>query len=220
MTVAGKAAVSLLVAGIVAAAAVIFGVGQSAAKRPMRPERDPQIAWAACNRNADNLRPSTFVPLSDAAAAALVTPEPETRPDNDRPYTVGGQRFPGPNEFVPTTAQLARFRSSRTSSGQPVLQFNPYFRYVDGRDGMRDPSTDDLIQWSAHKWGIPENWLRAEYVVESYWNQFQLGDEHTVPRSWYDLYPVEARVPRTPPGIPIAGHYPGSVDTRRRDRTW
>jgi hypothetical protein len=163
----------------------------------MRPERDPQTAWAACNRNADNSRSSTFVPLSDAAAAALVTPEPETRPDNGRPYIVGGQRFPAPNAYVPTIAQLARFRSSRTSLGQPVLLFNPYFRYVDGQDGLQDPSTDDLIQWSAHKWGIPEDWLRAEYAVESYWNQFQLGDEHTVPRSWYDLYPVQARVPHT-----------------------
>ena len=35
------------------------------------------------------------------------------------------------------------------------MQFNPYLQYVDGRDGMTDPSTDDLIQWAAHKWGIP-----------------------------------------------------------------
>jgi hypothetical protein len=126
-----------------------------------------------------------------------VTPEPETRPFNDRVYSVGGKRYPGANEYVPTAAQLQRFRSSRISSGQPALQFNPYFRYVDGRDGIHDPPTDELIQWSAHKWGIPEDWLRAEYVQESYWNQFQLGDEHTVPRSWYDLYPVQARVPHT-----------------------
>ncbi len=192
-----RAIASLLIIGIVAAAAVIFGVGKSAAKRPARAERDPQTSWAACNRNADNSKPSTFVPLSDAAAAALVTPEPETRPFNDRPYTVGGKRYPGANEYVPRTAQIKQFLGARTSSGQPVLQFNPYFRYVDGRDGLHDPTTDELIQWSAHKWGIPEDWLRAEYVQESYWNQFQLGDEHTVPRSWYDLYPVQARVPQT-----------------------
>ena len=182
-----RAIASLLIIGIVAAAAVIFGVGKSAAKRPAEGRADPQTAWAACNRNAHNSKPSTFVPLSDAAAAALVTPEPETRPLQRSPVHRRGKRYPGANEYVPTTAQIEQFRSARTSSGQPVLQFNPYFRYVDGRDGMHDPTTDELIQWSAHKWGIPEDWLRAEYVQESYWNQFQLGDEHTVPRSWYDL---------------------------------
>jgi hypothetical protein len=192
-----RAALALLAVGILAALAVGFGVSNSAAKRPAKAERDPQTSWAACNRNAHNSEPSTFVPLSDAAAAALVTPEPETRPDNDRPYTVGGKQYPGANEYVPTTAQIAQFQSAHTSSGQPALAFNPYFRYVNGRDGMHDPSTDDLIQWSAHKWGIPEDWLRAEYVQESYWSQFQLGDEHNVPRSWYDLYPVQARVPNT-----------------------
>jgi hypothetical protein len=62
---------------------------------------------------------------------------------------------------------------------------------------MRHPSTDDLIQWAAHKWGIPEDWLRAEYVVESYWNQFQLGDDTRVRSAWYQLYPYQARIPHT-----------------------
>jgi hypothetical protein len=98
---------------------------------------------------------------------------------------------------VPTAAQIRRYRDSRTSLGQPLLQFNPYFRYVDGHDGLRHPSTDDLIQWVAHKWGIPENWLRAEYVLESYWNQFQLGDDTRVISSWYHLYPYQSLVPHT-----------------------
>jgi len=62
---------------------------------------------------------------------------------------------------------------------------------------MRHPSTDDLIQWAAHKWGIPENWLRAEYVTESFWNQFQLGDATPVSSSWYQLYPYQSRIPHT-----------------------
>jgi len=55
-----------------------------------------------------------------------------------------------------------------------------------------------LIQWAAHKWRIPEDWLRAEYVQESYWNGFQLGDEADVRASWYRLYPTQARVPGRP----------------------
>jgi hypothetical protein len=187
----------VLVLGVLAAAAVAIGAGKSTAQRPANGEQHPETAWVACSRNAYSHKPSTFTPLSDAAAATLVTRRPETRPFNARAYSVAGKRYPAANDYVPTTAQLQQFHSSRTSSGQPALQFNPYFRYVDGRDGLRGPSTDDLIQWSAHKWGIPENWLRAEYVQESYWNQFQLGDEHTVPRSWYALYPPQARVPNS-----------------------
>jgi hypothetical protein len=189
-----RAGAVLLLSGIIAAVAVMT---QSAARRPGIHELHRQTVWVACNRNAHSDKPSTFRPLSDRQAAALVTPEPETRPLNGRPYSVNGTGYPAANDDVPMNAQLQRFRSSHISTGEPVLRFNPYFRYVNGRDGLHDPSTDDLIQWSAHKWGIPENWLRAEYVQESYWSQFWLGDEHTVPRSWYDRYPPQARVPNT-----------------------
>ena len=162
-----------------------------------RSELHPQTTWVACNRNANTAAPSTFTPLSDGAAAALVTPEPETRPDNAKPYSVGGVTYPATNDYVPTNAQLARFRSAKDSLHEPMLEFNPYLRDVDGRDGLRDPSTDDLIQWAAHKWGIPENWLRAEFVLESYWNSFMLGDLTTVSASDYARYPPQSRVPGT-----------------------
>jgi hypothetical protein len=160
-----------------------------------RPEKHPQTGWAACNRNAGKQLPSTFKPLSDAAAAALVSPEPETRPDNGKAFVVNGVRNPAPNDYVPTEAQITQFRSAKDSLGEPVLQLNPYLKYVDGRDGLRDPTTDELIQWGAHKWGIPENWLRAEYVLESYWNMWMRGDEATVSAALYAKYPLEARVP-------------------------
>jgi hypothetical protein len=183
-----------LVLLVIAGAAVWRGLSTSEAI-PLRPERHPQTDWAPCNRNAHNRRPSSFKPLSDRAAAALVTPQRESRPDNSRPYRIAGRSYPSTNSYVPTARQLARFRRSRTSNGQRVTRFNPYLAYVDGRDGLRHPSTDDLIQWAAHKWGIPENWLRAEYVQESYWNSFQLGDEAHVNSGWYRRYPVQARVP-------------------------
>jgi hypothetical protein len=186
------------VALVVAIVAVVTILSQSASGKPGVRELHPQTTWAACNRNANSNKPSTFQPLSDAAAAALVTPEPETRPLNGRPYSLNGKNYPAVNDYVPTAAQIHQFRTSHTSSGQAVLSFNPYLRYVDGKDGLHDPSTDDLIQWSAHKWGIPEDWLRAEYVQESYWSQFWLGDENPVPASWYDLYPSQARVANSP----------------------
>ncbi len=189
---AGLAALALAIVAVVAL------VSQPAAGRPAARELHPQTTWAACNRNARNSKPSTFTPMTDAAAAALVTPEPETRPYNDRPYSLDGRNHPAVNDDVPSAAQIRRFRDSHTSSGQPALSFNPYLRYVDGRDGLKAPTTDELIQWSAHKWGIPEDWIRAEYVVESYWSEFWLGDENPVRASWYHLYPPQARVPNSP----------------------
>jgi hypothetical protein len=186
--------VAALAVCAIAAALLIDLQGSSTAAVATRPEGHPQTVWAACNRNAHSRKPSTFKPLSDSAAAALVTREPETRPDNDRPYTLDGVRYPAPNDYVPTPAQVRQFRLAKTSAGQTNLQFNPYYAYVDGDDGLRDPTTDDLIQWAAHKWGIPEDWLRAEYVHESYWNQFMLGDDTPVSASWYGRYPSQSRV--------------------------
>jgi hypothetical protein len=126
-----------------------------------------------------------------------VTHQAEDRRFNARRFTIDGRTYRAANFYVPTAAEVRHFRRARTSAGQPVLQFNPYFRYVDGRDGLKRPSTDDLIQWAAHKWGIPEDWLRAEFVRESFWNQFQLGDAAPVSARWYKLYPPQARVPGT-----------------------
>lgn len=163
----------------------------------LQAEAHPQTQWARCNRNALTGGTPTFSPVSDRAAAALVTHEPETRPDNAKRYSINGVTRVATNFYVPTKAQLAKFRSAKTSLGQPVLQLDPYLRYVDGHDGLRHPSTDDLIQWGAHKWGIPENWLRAEYVLESYWNSWMRGDLTPVSAADYDNYPVQSRVPGT-----------------------
>jgi hypothetical protein len=158
-------------------------------------EAHRQAVWVACNRNANSSAPSTFHPLSDHVARLLVTHVPEIRPDNARPFSVLGVVHQAPNDYRPTAAQIASVRGARTASGQSILAFNPYYRYVDGHDGLHRPSTDDLIQWAAHKWGIPEDWLRAEYVHETYWNHYFLGDDTRVPAAWSPHYPYQARVP-------------------------
>jgi len=186
---------ALLIAVLAACIAVGLIVSESSSSAvAWHRELHPQNAWAACNANAHNKGPSTFTPLSDPAAAALVTPEIETRPFNAKPYTLGGQAYASTDAYVPSLQAVERFRASRTSLGQTEVQLNPYLRYVDGRDGMHDPSTDDLIQWAAHKWGIPEDWLRAQYVEESYWNSFMLGDVTAVSSAWYPRFPTQARI--------------------------
>jgi hypothetical protein len=186
-----------VLAALVAIFVTVAGVTAlrgSAKDLTWRTESHPQTSWAKCNRNAGSPRVSTFVPLSDAAAAALVTPEPEVRPDNSKPYTLLGRAYPAPNYYVPSSQALRAFLAAKVSTGQSQLQFNPYYKYVDGRDGIRSPTTDDLIQWAAHKWGIPEDWLRAEFVLESYWNAFMLGDKEPVSAAQYGDYPEQARL--------------------------
>jgi hypothetical protein len=121
-------------------------------------------------------------PLSDAQAAALVTRTPEVRPGNA-----------AANRYVPSTAQLAAFHAAQRRAGF----FNPLTAYVTGRPGIPDPSTDDLIQWVSHKWGIPTDWIRADLVVESDWYQGQRGDRTAVGPAAYRSYPPFSRIAGT-----------------------
>jgi len=119
--------------------------------------------------------PVDSLPLSDAEAAARVVHRPEQRPEN---VTA--------NDYVPTDEELAAFHSA-------AKEFSPLSVYVDGRDGLTNPSTDDLIQWASLKWGIPTDWLRAQYVTESDWSQSDLGDLAQVSSEWWAQYPMVAQ---------------------------
>jgi hypothetical protein len=151
-------------------------------------ETNPQTTWATCTNGG------VYSPLGDSAAAALVTHQPEVRPFNASSYKITGVTYPAPNYYVPNSTELQAFLSAKNSNNQTPVQANPYYQYVDGLDGLTNPSTDDLVQWAAHKWGIPEDWLRAQYVQETSWNQFGLGDQATETSSDYAQYPVQARV--------------------------
>jgi F5/8 type C domain-containing protein len=135
---------------------------------------------------------STFKPLSDIQAASHVCAAVENRPNNTKT-----------NDYVPTSSQLQAFYSSDTNNvNQTVVQFNPYYQDVTGN---YTGTTDELIQWASWKWGIPTDWLRAEYALESNWNQsetnsagqalegFGFGDEATVSASDYSKYPAVAQ---------------------------
>jgi hypothetical protein len=42
---------------------------------------------------------------------------------------------------------------------------------VTGKCPLENPTTDELIQWAAAKWGLPDDLLRSVMVQESHWNQ-------------------------------------------------
>jgi hypothetical protein len=99
---------------------------------------------------------STPVALTDEAAAGLVDGSDwEPRPDNREA-----------NNRRPSERLLRRFR--RTSDLPRA-----YKRRV---TGAYSGTTDELIQWAAHKWGFSPDVFRAVAVVESWWKMSTVGD--------------------------------------------
>jgi len=93
-------------------------------------------------------------PIKDRRAAKKVQiTGHEVKPQND-----------SENHTVPTKAELEYFRANSDM---------PYARYVTGH---YKGTTDDIIEWAAYKWGLPEDVLRAVAVTESWWDMDMLGD--------------------------------------------
>jgi hypothetical protein len=100
-------------------------------------------------------RPVGSAPLSDAEAAARVRRSSwEPRPSNATA-----------NATTPTASFLAEFRSTNN--------LMPHTLEV---SGAFTGTTDEILQWAAHKWGVDEDVLRAVAVVESNWYQDAQGD--------------------------------------------
>jgi hypothetical protein len=133
--------------------------------------------------------PTSFTPISDVAAAALVTRTPETWSQNV-----------ARNAYVPSNAELANVAANQWSvlpGGSGISTENPYIAYVTGRSGISNPTTDELLQWASHKWGIPTDRLRAQAHLESRWDMDFLGDRfnvESIQAGWRLLYPVFSRV--------------------------
>jgi hypothetical protein len=111
------------------------------------------VLLAPASAQADT-RPPGSEPLSDRQAAKRVhrsafEPRPSNRAENRR---------------VPTRAELRSFRRRSTMT---------YKRRVTGR--FRG-TTDEIIQWAAHKHGIDVDTMRAVAVVESWWRMSTIGD--------------------------------------------
>lgn len=106
-------------------------------------------------------------PLSDAEAASRVRSAPEKRSANATA-----------NSYKPSATELQTYLTGeRNKNGKLPAETNPLYAKVTG--GFTG-TTDEIIQWAAHKWGIPEDLVRAQAVTESYWNQAAMGDQKTV----------------------------------------
>jgi hypothetical protein len=130
-------------------------------------------------------RPVGSASLSDTQAAARITAAAEIRPENES-Y----------NRYWPSDAQLAAFHSARYQAGPNAGVLGddviPQRRFVTGRF---TGTTDEILQWAAHKWGIPEDILRAVAHQESTWRQSATGDRKTVTDA--SAYPAHSRISAT-----------------------
>jgi autotransporter family porin len=68
---------------------------------------------------------------------------------------------------VPTGGELRRFRALSRLPGSKRATVTGNFR----------GTTDEIIQWSAWKWGIDEDLMRAVATRESNWRQAFVGDQ-------------------------------------------
>lgn len=118
-----------------------------------------------------------YVPPADSQVCVTQTADQTSR---------GNQT---PNAYVPADSQIQAARSALDRNGQTMVQSAWYPQYVTGRHSLgAAPSTDDLIEFYSHKWGIPEDWLRAQYTKESDWRQSAKGDLRTESAAWWSWY--------------------------------
>lgn len=102
------------------------------------------------------LAPGAALPSDAQCARAIASnpwePRPANRSANQTNVYAQGYRF-----------QSAYFQTYGPALGQRVT-------------GNYAGTTDQILRWGACKWGFDEDTVRAQAVVESWWNQSTLGD--------------------------------------------
>jgi hypothetical protein len=104
------------------------------------------------------LPPGSAMP-GDAACAARVRSMPENKGINHTYNATKGNQHLAPDFFAP-------------GSGDPRANTEIGVRV----DGNFTGTTDEILQWAACKWGIDEDIVRAQAVIESWWHQDAKGD--------------------------------------------
>ncbi len=119
------------------------------------------------------LPPGAQLPTS-AQCASRVRPTPEVRYGNQRPNRFG---------VVPN--------QTRGVAGAWVDADPTKAPFTARVDGNFVGTTDEIIQWAACKWGVDEDYVRAQIVTESWWDQVRsLGDWTTNPANCEPRFPL------------------------------
>jgi len=115
------------------------------------------------------------------------------------------------NRYVSPTGELAAWRRAYQGWGWGWSAVNSeHLARVTGRPGLTNPTTDELIQWTAFKWGIDEDIVRSMATNESTWDMTMNGDGGI---SW-GITQI-----KLDPGSPCSTH-PGSRPLSRSSTAW
>jgi hypothetical protein len=120
------------------------------------------------------LPPGAALPSEATCAARVHKSTWEPRPANKTA-----------NSHVPTASQIAGLHAWGSAMGMDP-QADVLRKQITGNF---IGTTDEILQWAACKWGFKPDILRADAVVESYWQQSQRGDytsnqQYCPPGSW------------------------------------
>jgi hypothetical protein len=102
------------------------------------------------------------LPSGTSCASAVHRSTWEPRPDN----------YPPNHVLVDPTAVHNSF-ASRPRAGLGTYNSRWDSWLLPRVDGQFTGTTDEIIQWAACKWGLPDNYLRAEADTESTWFQYE-----------------------------------------------
>ena len=147
-------------------------------------------------------------------------PETTTPPDPTTPPTVPGGN--GRFELLPVGAALPsdaacaqQVRSTTenrpenaAANATPGTGANTTYPRVTGNF---TGTTDEIIQWTACKWGIDEDMVRAQIVNESFWKQEAMGDFTTDPGACIPRYPIGNYPPQYNGDRTHSGECPESI---------
>lgn len=116
---------------------------------------------AAIDGGFKTLPPGTPLPTEQECASRVHRNSWEPRTDNT-----------AANQHVPTQEQIALLSPWDETIGVDPKANNLLLQI----NGNFTGTTDAILQWAACKWGIDENIVRAEAVIESNWHQNHQGD--------------------------------------------
>lgn len=116
---------------------------------------------ADINGGFTTLPPGSPLPTEQQCASRVHSSSWEPRSDNNTA-----------NHQVPTAEQIALLTPWDEKIGVDPRANNLLLQI----NGNFVGTTDEILQWAACKWGIDENIVRAEAVVESNWHQNFQGD--------------------------------------------
>lgn len=136
------------------------GGSLNVASQPTMATLSPTPAHSAASMPA-LLPPGAVLPTEAQCAARVHHSSFEPRPQNTQA-----------NHSVPTAQQVAGLTTWGASMGQSS-QADRLRKQITGNF---TGTTDEILQWTACKWGVDPNLVRAQAVVESFWKQSTQGD--------------------------------------------